>query len=519
MRWTRYSKPAMARRLLVALPFALLMLFVFHGCGPNISLPVGNLLKGSCISGTEHISLPEVQLFWRTLGNELHILTPDLEPIVLEEKATKYDQSPDLENDPHHRRLDLIKLPYEAIKTLQGAHDAMVNLSQTLAPALPYRKHTRGIVTTAGGKYFGIVVVSLRMLRRSGSRLPVIVLLDTHADYDALVCEEIFAALNAECVILSYLLDFAPPSIPLKTYQYKVFALLFTPFQETLFMDADAFPAHNPDELFGAEPYKSTGLVTWPDFWANTASPILYEIARFEAPSLAARKSSEAGILLYDKKRHAPDLLLALVYNFLGPDWFYPLLSQGAEGQGDKETFLHAAMALNASYYDVKSPLTVLGRWLNGTWQTAGVKQVDPREDWALNWSTNRVSGRIQPRATQTVTQRSQPKFRDNEATFDSTTKTAKPLFIHNNIVKLDIEKLIEPGSPLLEEDETGHWQRLWGSPESLIDEFGYDVESVLWREMAAAGCQTLTTRDCKKVLRVAESVLGEEIPVFHTRA
>lgn len=43
-----------------------------------------------------------------------------------------------------------------------------------------------------------------------------------------------------------------------------------------------------------------------------------------------------------------------MYYNTYGPDYYYPLLSQGAAGEGDKETFIAAAHKLNLPYYQVQ---------------------------------------------------------------------------------------------------------------------------------------------------------------------
>jgi alpha 1,2-mannosyltransferase len=505
MGWIRRYQTTRIRRFLVTAASALLLIVFINRCGHFSPLLNGtrlHLLGYSRASGANHILSPEVQQYWRILRDHLYQLAPDVEPILMEKKATLVDEKVDLQKEPSHARLDLIALPRQTVEALQTTHDAMLNLSKVLAPNLPYKKFSRGIVTTAGGKYFNIVIVSLRMLRRSGSQLPVVVFLDTFADYDWLVCEELFPSLNAECVVLSNLLDDSPPSIALQTYQYKIFALLFSPFQEMLFMDADAFPALNPDQLFVDEPYTSTGLVTWPDFWVSTASPLLYEITRLDMPAVTERRSSEAGMLLYDKARHGPDLLLSLFYNHFGPRWYYPLMSQGGQGEGDKETFLHAAMVAGASWYDVKSPVTVMGRWINGTWHSTGMKQADPRVDWAMSLSTEERSSNPRLRSIERKLEHGGEKSKDLNMAM-----TGRPFFIHNNIVKLDMEKLVQPGSPLLERNEAGRWQRLWGPRKLLIDEFGYDVESVLWEELVAVACQLLTTRDCRMVMKIAEDL------------
>jgi hypothetical protein len=46
------------------------------------------------------------------------------------------------------------------------------------------------------------------------------------------------------------------------SYQLKFFALLFSSFEEVLFLEADAFPVHDLNHLLRVEPFISTGLVT-----------------------------------------------------------------------------------------------------------------------------------------------------------------------------------------------------------------------------------------------------------------
>lgn len=55
--------------------------------------------------------------------------------------------------------------------------------------------------------------------------------------------------------------------------------MLFPSFEEILFLDAEAFSLDKLETLFRSDPVRTTGLVTWPDFWGSTVSPGLYEIA------------------------------------------------------------------------------------------------------------------------------------------------------------------------------------------------------------------------------------------------
>jgi Mannosyltransferase putative len=48
------------------------------------------------------------------------------------------------------------------------------------------------------------------------------------------------------------------------------------------------------------------------------------------------RSSTESGEIMYSKPKHELSLLLATYYNYYGPDFYYPLQSQGAPGEGDR---------------------------------------------------------------------------------------------------------------------------------------------------------------------------------------
>ncbi|KAG9700421.1 nucleotide-diphospho-sugar transferase, partial [Aureobasidium melanogenum] len=191
------------------------------------------------------------------------------------------------------------------------------------------------------------------MLRRSGSDLPVQVFVADESEYEDKLCQDYLPKLGAECLILS---DFIQ-GFEVTHYQLKSLAMLLSSFEHVLYLDSDSIPLLRPEtELFAAEPYTSTGLVIWPDFWISTESPSFYDVAEIGTmPPNLPKSSSEAGQLLINKRKHLKTLLLANYYNIYGPDFYYPLLSQGALGQGDKETFMAAAMVLNSSYYRVKT--------------------------------------------------------------------------------------------------------------------------------------------------------------------
>lgn len=416
--------------------------------------------------------------------------SPKAQQIKPYRAASREDEQVSDKHAKTHPRLNLTILEERDFKAMKLSHTSMVSSIHDLAPRFPFVTGTRGVVMTAGGKYFGMTITSIRMLRRTGSKLPVEVFLDSWDDYDVRICETILPSLNARCYVLADLWKTTPQLGELLKYQYKVFALMFSSFEEVIFLDADAFPAHNPDVLLDSQPYKSTGLVTWPDFWVSTTSHLFYDVAGIPVPPLEARRASESGILLYSKRIHAASLLLATYYNYYGPNFYYPLFSQGAQGEGDKESFLHAAMALEEPFYDVKTPVSVMGSFINGTWNSAGMKQGDPLEDYTLQNAQMTKSGASESE--------------------DSVVETfARPLFIHNNIVKLDVKHIFD--DPGRWRNETGHLIRLWGEKEERIHDFGFDVERVLWEELAIAACD-LGDDECGKIKEYIKEVFAGEV-------
>ncbi|EFX05358.1 alpha-mannosyltransferase [Grosmannia clavigera kw1407] len=244
-----------------------------------------------------------------------------------------------------------------------------------------HQQPRQGIVIIGGGKYFAILMVSLRFLRRTGTTLPVEVFVLEH-EYEADVCEHVLPTLNAVCRIF-------PPlgggACPLHGFQLKVFAILFASFEDVLFLDADCTAMRDVATLFLSEPFRATGLVTWPDIWQTTVSPLYYLIASQDVVPVARRASSESGQLVVSKRRHWFTLLLAAYYNYHGPDFYYRLLNQGGTGMGDKETFLPAADVFGLPFYSVQKPVVSVGhRFEHGQTGSRVQVQHDPVDDYAI---------------------------------------------------------------------------------------------------------------------------------------
>lgn len=205
--------------------------------------------------------------------------------------------------------------------------------------------------------------------------------------------------MQASCVVLPDVLGEAVmKNRKFASYQFKALALVVTSFEHILLLDSDNMIVSNPDEIFESKLYHQYGMITWPDYWKRTISPLFYDVAEIEvnenkrvrynrfplynAPNVRsniytdqereevpfhdlqgsiAELSTESGQLIINKHTHGKTILLALYYNFYGPNLFYKLFSLGEQGEGDKDTFVAAAVVTRQDYYQVKSFIKTFG--------------------------------------------------------------------------------------------------------------------------------------------------------------
>lgn len=292
--------------------------------------------------------------------------------------------------EPVRTRLYLLyflRLDPKEVSALQDSHLKFVDLMPLLFPSELYDSGEDldfmtgdGIVYLGGGKYNQLVLLSISLLRASGSKLPIEVILPKRDDFDIDLCNTILPMYNGRCKIME---DYLPESLmkDVRGFQLKNVALLVSSFRNVLYLDADNIPAANPDLLFVNEPFRSKRMIMWPDLWRRSTSPAFYEVAGIDydekwrmrnsyfpgddrgkdaniisfhdCKGTIPEASSETGQMMIDKEKHFKSLVLAMYYNFYGPDYYYPLLSQGAAGEGDKETFIAAAHKLSLPYYQV----------------------------------------------------------------------------------------------------------------------------------------------------------------------
>jgi alpha 1,2-mannosyltransferase len=189
--------------------------------------------------------------YWKELASSLEAARPVCPPInVTTEEMSDADKN--FEPLKKKERPERLFLPAEDEAELIRAHRHMRVAARRLAPLLPVGDET-GIVTTGGLKLFPVLLVSLRMLRRTGCTLPVQVFLGDQTEYKEVesICESVLPSLNAQCRVVEDIYSTADVALtPPEHFQFKILAILFSSFRHVLFLDADAFPAHDPTALF-----------------------------------------------------------------------------------------------------------------------------------------------------------------------------------------------------------------------------------------------------------------------------
>ncbi|KAI9373559.1 mannosyltransferase putative-domain-containing protein [Aspergillus egyptiacus] len=347
---------------------------------------------------------------WQRLHPLLEEYAPGCPPPVLKGSpgTRRFDANSETPRMNYISNVDEVELP------MQTMHDGFVQAIRNVQLDPVYIPGTTGIVSSAGGTYLPTFLVTILLLRRTGSPLPVELFMKDRTEYEAVIY----------CA-----------------------------------------PLHDPAVILGSEPFKSAGMVTWPDFWANTAAPAYFNISRQPEPLSTARQATEAGILLISKPTHFLALVLAAYYNYYGPDYYYTLLDQGAPGAGDKDTFLHAATALNETFYAVSESVIDVGNvtpWNSHVAINAGYIQADPIQDFNLT---------------------SQGKWRVKDA---SVAKPPRAFFIHAG------DPEFNPGKDLLGrklKGFDGKPTRLWTYPPEAMRRLGYDAEKAFWEQTMFLAC------------------------------
>lgn len=305
---------------------------------------------------------------------------------------------------------EYLSLDKSQVSKLHNIHDEVFNELPYKFPKNLYKGD--GIVLIGGDQYSWLSLLSIKSIRSFGSNLPIEMIIPTIEEYEQELCEIILPSLNGRCVLLHDVFgEEVMNTIKFSGYQYKSLALIASSFENVLLLDSDNILVSNPDELFTKEPFKSHGMVIWPDYWLRTTSPLFYEIAGINITNIRVRDgkyplippqeikdinsvplhdldgsipdlSSESGQLMIRKTDHLKTILLSLFYNLYGPNFFYKLLSQGQSGEGDKDTFIAAAIKSKEPFYQVKSEIQSFGWFEDGNFNGVSMGQRNPIQDY-----------------------------------------------------------------------------------------------------------------------------------------
>lgn len=163
----------------------------------------------------------------------------------------------------------------------------------------------RGIVMLAGGRYSGYAATGLGMLREIGCTLPVEVWMKDKKEEKSGWCQE----LRKEGMVCRRLSDYMDVSKMEHGYQLKILSILFSSFEQVLFLDGDNVPVRNPNGVFDSKSFTDTGVVLWSDYWRHSGALVLpYILGLSDGPSEVLiqekNKTVESGQLMWDKKRH-----------------------------------------------------------------------------------------------------------------------------------------------------------------------------------------------------------------------
>ncbi|KAL9116025.1 MAG: hypothetical protein Q9227_000393 [Pyrenula ochraceoflavens] len=418
------------------------------------------------------------QKFWKEFQEILRSTEPNTPPVWPTQNSREVPAPDGLP--------DLTPLTRPEVLLIRHAHERFVTtITSPDAPQMTYESGSRGIVTTAGGSFLTVTLVTMRMLRRSGCQLPVEIFVATEQDLKSHLCQKMFPRLNAKCIDLSLLVDGDAEILGENRYFNKFLAMMFSSYDDFLFLDSDNLAVRDPTDMLTSELFKKKGLVTWPDFWKNTASPYSFDIIGvFEDDRIDG--TAESGQLLLSKKTHASALLLSSYYNYYGLSHYYPLFSQGGHGEGDKDTFLPAAMSLGLPWYHVQEQNEMAGKWDADTFIPVTMIQYDPIKDashneWLAKHPEPPYPGDEEPQDTK------------KKATYDAWAaeddkQRPQVTFVHHNMFKLKPNTIFNEGSVTVSTD--GNYNRLWGTLEDSTSRFGgIDMEHRMWSELCTATC------------------------------
>lgn len=419
---------------------AILLLLVTvqsHRSFDNFSLPLKYEISNSTSALQQHqhqhqqqgVVSDELKKFYRNITQLVKQNSPtgeldakkqkwcDLGNIGLTE-TTKFDKLTKLELSK------CINVPADTVSDLKDLHLKFQKLikDEILPAASRLSKPAyegEGIVILGGGQKTLLALPAINAIRTSGgvtirNTTPVELVIPPRYKNETAFCQHLLPQLDptglTRCVLLGDLYD-GEDLEHLEDQQLKPLALLVSSFQKALLLDCDSYVVNSLDGYFDGEIFRDKGLVLWPDAWRRLHHPALYDVLNIKVDEnnqprnsidiVTPREvfqvenklsvpyhdlehtipdgSTDTGQLLIDKDKHLDTLIMSVYYNFNGPSYYYPLLEQGCNVNGDKNTYTAAAHAMHpkdGSYYHVRTPIGMQGHWVDED----GARLADPNQ-------------------------------------------------------------------------------------------------------------------------------------------
>lgn len=291
-----------------------------------------------------------------------------------------------------------LQLSDKELEVLKKSHNrAMRILPNTV---VPNAFTGRGIVTTGGGQYFPMVLTAIRWVREQDPDIPIEVFMLDASEYEKGFCEDLFPSLNVECIVAEQVYGKKLSRKLVSGFALKPLALLTSKFDDIYFMDADSFPLKDINEIFDWDLYQEVGYILNRDYWSRTVSPHYYEVAdhplgerifgndecgvllQADRKDAVISASTESGQIFINKSKHIRSLMLAMYYNLYGDGVYFPLLTMGGPGEGDKDTYASAAVICYETFFQTDGKPETLGQWHKDKFHGYVMLQPDPRDDY-----------------------------------------------------------------------------------------------------------------------------------------
>ncbi|MBI3417902.1 MAG: hypothetical protein HY043_21625 [Verrucomicrobia bacterium] len=270
--------------------------------------------------------------------------------------------------------------------------DAPLNHVTALEAAESFRKRIppypgdfqgRGIVICGGGVLmFTNAWVCINMLRRLGCVLPIQLWHLGDEEMDDTM-RALVTPLGVECVD-AFAVRREHPVRRLNGWALKPYALVHSPFEEVMLLDADNVPVVNPEFLFETPQFRRSGAIFWPDHGRLGPQHSAWKI--FSVP-YRDEPEFESGQMVVNKRKCWEPLALCLWYNE-NCDFFYQHV------HGDKETFHMAFRKCKKSWSMPGKPIQSLpGTMCQHDFQGRRLFQHRNLDKWNLFFTNQRVRG------------------------------------------------------------------------------------------------------------------------------